>query len=85
MTIKQPELIENAFRVTLELEAQAERLDTVLFEALKDQDENQELKDISRGQFKKLFTNKKVLIKGQNAKAKSPVNDGTTFVDILLK
>lgn len=85
MTVKQPEEIKNAFRVTLELEERAERLDTVLLEALKNQDTNQELKEISKGQFKKLFVEKKVLIKGQNAKAKSPVNDGTTFVDILLK
>jgi 23S rRNA-/tRNA-specific pseudouridylate synthase len=84
MTIKQPEEIENSFRITLNLEERAERLDTVLLEALKEQDQNQELKNISKGQFKKLFTEKKVLIKGQNAKPKSSVSDGTTFVDILL-
>ncbi|OUR95645.1 hypothetical protein A9Q84_14170 [Halobacteriovorax marinus] len=85
MTIQQPEIPANSFRVTLELEDSAERLDVVLFSALTEQDQNQELKNISKGQFKKLFTDKKVLIKGQNAKAKSPVNHGTTFVDILLK
>ena len=84
MTVKQPAELENSFRVTLELEERAERLDVVLFEALKNQDQNEELKIISKGQFKKLFVDKKVLIKGQNAKAKSSVSNGTTFVDILL-
>ncbi len=84
MTIQQPEKPENSFRITLELEDSGQKLDTVLFEALKAQDENLELKEISKGQFKKLFTEKKVLIKNQNAKLKSSINSGTTFVDILL-
>ena len=83
MSVKEPEKPENSFRIKLELEQRAPRLDEVLLEALKGQDEDLELKEISKGQFKKLFVEKKVLIKGQNAKAKSPVNDGVTFVDIL--
>ncbi|MBH47132.1 MAG: hypothetical protein CME71_03075 [Halobacteriovorax sp.] len=75
---------ENSFRITLELDARADRLDSVLLEALKKQSDNLALQEISKAQFKKLFTDKKVLIKGQNAKAKSPINSGTTYIDILL-
>lgn len=85
MTVKEPQKIDNALRIKLELENKAPRLDDVLLLALREQDENESLKEISKAQFKKLFTDKKVLIKGQNAKAKSPVNDGITFVDIITK
>jgi hypothetical protein len=84
MTFKTPAIPENSFRVTLELEESKPRLDTILLEALRKQDENEELKVISKIQFKKLFVDKKVLIKGQSAKAKSPINTGTTCIDILL-
>lgn len=84
MTYTIPTPPENSFRITLELESQADRLDSVLYDALKNQVENQELSNISKAQFQKLFTDKKVLIKGQNAKAKSPINSGTTYIDILL-
>lgn len=84
MTIQTPEKPDNSFRVTLELQDKESRLDLVLLKALANQEENIELKNISKTQFKKLFTDKRVLIKGQSAKAKSSVNSGTTFVDILL-
>jgi len=84
MTYKIPVPPENSFRVTLELEAPAARLDYALFDALKKQDENESLGRISKGNLKKLFTEKKVLIKGQTAKAKSAINSGTTYIDILL-
>jgi D-ribose pyranose/furanose isomerase RbsD len=84
MTIQTPEKPENSFRVTLELQDKEPRLDLVLLKALANQEENIEFKNISKTQFKKLFTDKRVLIKGQSAKAKSSVNSGTTFVDILL-
>jgi hypothetical protein len=84
MTFQAPAIPDNSFRVTLELTERADRLDVVLLDALKLQDENQDFKIISKIQFKRLFTEKKILIKGQNAKAKSPVNSGTTYVDILL-
>ena len=84
MTFNIPEKPENSFRVILELQAPEPRLDTILMDALKKQDENQDLKNISKIQFKKLFTEKKVLIKGQSAKAKSSIHSGTTYVDILL-
>jgi hypothetical protein len=84
MTFQAPAKPDNSFRVTLDLDNKQDRLDVVLLDALKKQDENEELKLISKIQFKRLFSDKKVLIKGQNAKAKSPVNSGVTYVDILL-
>lgn len=84
MTYKTPEQPENSFRVTLELEAPEPRLDKILLDALKAQNENEELKLISKAHLKRLFTEKKVLIKGQNAKAKSPIHTGITYIDILL-
>jgi hypothetical protein len=85
MTFKTPEVPENSFRVILELEERETRIDVILMDALKKQTENKELMSISKGQLKKLFTDKKVLIKGQSAKAKSAVSAGVTCVDILLK
>lgn len=84
MTFKIPSKPENSFRVTLELESPEPRLDIVLMDALKSQNENEMLNQISKAHLKKLFIQKKVLIKGQNAKAKSPINIGTTYIDILL-
>lgn len=84
MTYSIPTQPQNSFRITLELDAPADRLDSVLLEALQKQSENQDLSSISKAQFKKLFAQKKVLIKGQNAKATSKINSGTTYIDILL-
>jgi hypothetical protein len=84
MTYKIPEQPENSFRVTLELEASADRLDLLLMDALRAQTENEQMNQISKLHMKRLFTEKKVLIKGQSAKAKSSVNAGTTYVDVLL-
>jgi len=84
MTYKIPEQPENSFRIILELESKEPRLDSVLMEALKAQNENEELNQISKLHLKRLFNEKKILIKGQNAKAKSSVNSGTTYVDVLL-
>jgi len=84
MTYKIPEQPDNSFRVTLELEASEPRIDLVLLDALKKQNENEDLNKISKIQLKRLFSEKKVQIKGQSAKAKSPVNSGTTYIDILL-
>ena len=84
MTYKTPEQPENSFRITLDLQAPAERLDVVLMEGLKKQDENGDLSNISKAHLKRLFLEKKVLIKGQNAKPKSPINSGLTYIDILL-
>lgn len=72
-----------SFRLTLELSFRAPRLDNVLLEALRAQDRNPELKAVSRSVFKKLFDDKKILIKGQSARPSSALAAGTTYVDIL--
>ena len=84
MTYKIPEQPENSFRITLELEAPEPRLDVILLDALKKQTENEALNQISKKALKDLFLEKKVLIKGQSAKPKSRINNGTTYIDILL-
>lgn len=78
-----PEQPKKSFRVTLNLTSRQPRLDTVLLEALRSQKENHQLRNISRSEFKELFTKKRVLIKGQPARPSSSLAAGTTFVDIL--
>ncbi|MGZ3725603.1 MAG: hypothetical protein ACXWQQ_07370 [Pseudobdellovibrio sp.] len=80
-----PPLMKNAFRVILQLVRAEKRLDNVLLLALREQDDDLNLKHISRTDFKELFTNKKIFIKGQNARPSSSVAKGTTYVDIVLK
>ncbi|MGZ3691381.1 MAG: hypothetical protein ACXVAX_07750 [Pseudobdellovibrio sp.] len=80
-----PPLMKNAFRVVLQLVRAEKRLDNVLLLALREQDDDLNLKHISRTDFKELFTNKKIFIKGQNARPSSSVAKGTTYVDIVLK
>lgn len=83
MSITIPEKQANAFRIELNLDFPEDRMDNVLLAALREQDENATLKVISRGALKDLFTNKKILIKGQRAKSNSSLAKGTTYVDIL--
>lgn len=78
-----PPLVKNAFRIALDLNKAQKRLDTVLLQALRDQDENINLKHISRMTFKDLFKDGKILIKGQKAKTSSAVAKGVTYVDII--
>lgn len=78
-----PPQADNSFRIVLELNRAEKRLDSVLLQALRDQNENINLKNISRVAFKELFKNSKILIKGQNAKTSSALAKGTTYVDIL--
>lgn len=73
----------NAFRITLELFRAEKRLDSVLLQAIKKQNENLDLREISRTQFKELFNSGKIQIKGQNARPSSAVAKGITYVDIL--
>ena len=73
----------DSFRVVLETYSAQKRLDVVLLEALRAQNENLNLREISRTQFKDLFNNGKIQIKGQNARPSSGVAKGTTYVDIL--
>jgi hypothetical protein len=79
-----PPPVPGAFRVKLVMNARQPRLDVHLIEALRGQEENPELKRISRTQFKRLFDEKKILIKNQPAKPSSSLNAGTTWVDILF-
>ena len=72
-----------SYRVTLELHKTALRLDTLLLAALKEQSDNLDLKNISRTQFKNLFNDGRIEIKGQRAKPTSKIVAGTTYVDIL--
>jgi hypothetical protein len=55
----------------------------VLLAALKKQNENLNLREISRTKFKELFTTGKILIKGQRATPTSALAKGTTYIDIL--
>lgn len=73
----------NSFRITLTLNQKLPRIDTVLLEAIRNQEDNLELKRISRTAYKALFNEKKILIKGQAAKPSSALAAGTTYVDIL--
>lgn len=83
MTASVPEKPANSFRVTLNLDYPESRMDNVLLNALREQDENEALKNISRTALKDLFSNKRILIKGQRAKSNSALAKGTTYVDIL--
>jgi hypothetical protein len=72
-----------SFRVTLEIHTRNARLDNTLLAALREQNENLDLKNISRTKFKELFIDKRIQIKGQNARPSSALNRGITYVDIL--
>ncbi len=78
-----PEQPKNSFRITLDLNTRANRMDTILLNALKAQKENLDLKNISRAKLKELFLNGSIQIKGQRAKPSSGLAVGTTYVDIL--
>ncbi|MGZ3653048.1 MAG: hypothetical protein ACXVB9_21355 [Bdellovibrionota bacterium] len=79
-----PAPVPGAVRIKLVMNSRQPRLDVHLLEALRAQEENAELKRISRTQFKKLFDEKKILIKGQPAKPSSSLNAGTTWVDVMF-
>lgn len=82
--MNEPAVPPNSFRVTLQIEHGRTRLDAQLMDALRKQDQNLKLKNISRSEFKELFKNKKILIKGQPAKPASELASGTTYIDILI-
>lgn len=73
----------NSFRIELVLDYPEDRMDNILLNALKEQDENLSLKNISRSGLKNLFNEKRIMIKGQRAKSNSSLAKGTTYVDIL--
>lgn len=74
---------ENSFRVTLTLSSPCKRLDQPLLEALRKQDLNHVLRNVSRTEFKDLFKRKRIRIKGQIATPSSALAAGTTYIDIL--
>ena len=73
----------NSARIILTLNYPESRMDNVLLKACREQDENANLKVISRGALKALFTAGKIMIKGQRAKSSSALAKGVTYVDIL--
>lgn len=75
---------ENTVRVTLILERRSDRLDSVLLEAIRQQQTNPNLREISRSALKALFNKKKIQIKGQPARPSSSLATGTTYVDIFF-
>lgn len=83
MNTTPPAQPENSFRIAIELEHPESRMDNVLLNALREQNENAELKNISRSALKELFNEKRIMIKGQRAKSSSALAKGTTYVDIL--
>lgn len=72
-----------SFRVTLSLDYPESRMDNVLLAALREQNESVVLKNISRSALKELFSKKRIIIKGQRARANSALAKGITYVDIL--
>ena len=83
MNEKIPPQPKNSFRITLDLYRSEKRLDNVLLLAIKNQNENLDLREISRSAYKALFNSGKIQIKGQNARPSSAVAKGITYVDIL--
>jgi len=73
----------NSYRITLELAYPEARMDNILLNALREQNDNPKLKAISRSGLKNLFNQKKIMIKGQRAKCSSSLAKGTTYIDIL--
>lgn len=72
-----------SFRIVLELNRSEKRLDNVLLAAIKGQNDNLDLREVTRTKFKELFNTGKILIKGQRATPSSSVAKGVTYVDIL--
>ena len=62
-----------SFRIVLELNRSEKRLDTVLLAAIKAQNEDLNLREITRTKYKELFNSGKILIKGQKATPSSSV------------
>jgi|GEM_PF-624639 len=73
----------DSFRIALQLSSGGHRIDAVLLEELRGQGSNAQLKNISRSALKKLFKERRILIKGQSAVPSSGLAAGITYVDIL--
>lgn len=74
----------NSFRIAIDTDFTHPRMDNVLLDALRNQDESMTMKNISRGALKNLFNESKIFIKGQRAKSNSSIAKGITYVDIML-
>ena len=72
-----------SFRVEITLNHSERRMDHVLLNKLRNQEENLTLRNISRIAFKELFKKKRIRIKGQAGRPSSSLAQGTTWVDIL--
>ena len=70
-------------RIVLDLTRSEKRMDNVLLKAIREQNDDLTLREISRVDFKELFNSGKILIKGQRAKPSSGLAAGITYVDIL--
>lgn len=73
----------NSYRITLNLDYPEARIDNVLLNALREQEENPALHTVSRSALKNLFAEKRIFIKGQRARSSSSLEKGITYVDIL--
>ncbi len=78
-----PPRVPKAFRIVLDLNRSEKRLDVVLLAAIKAQNEDLNLREISRTKYKELFTSGKIQIKGQRATPSSAIAKGITYVDII--
>ena len=83
MTTSLPAQPANSFRIAITLDYPESRMDNVLLNALREQEDNDQLKAMSRTALKDLFSKKRIVIKGQRAKSSSALAKGTTYVDIL--
>ncbi len=73
----------DSYRITLELLSKEPRLDSVLMRAFREQKDNLKLRVLTRSEFKNLFKEKRILIKGQPANPSSALAAGTTYIDVL--
>ncbi len=73
----------HSFRLVLELTSPERRLDTALLKAIKAQNDNLNLREITRTAYKELFKSGKIQIKGQRATPSSALAKGITYIDIL--
>jgi len=73
----------NSCRIVLDLHQPQKRLDTILLQEFKIQNDDPKLKEVSRSKLKELFSEGKILIKGQRANPSSSLAKGITYVDIL--
>ena len=83
MSTTEPVRPPNSHRVVITLDHPVDRMDSVLLDACRKQEDNPALHTISRAALKQLFNDKKIMIKGQRAKSNSSLAAGITYVDIL--